>query len=43
MRARVKERLRYANLLNYTHWIEFETKLVLKVEDAVPIISAYLG
>jgi len=33
----------YANLLNYQQWIEFETKVVLKVEDAVPLIGAYLG
>ena len=33
----------YANLLNYTQWMEFETKVMLKVEDAVPIIGAYLG
>ena len=28
----------YRNLLNYTEWIEFDTKLVLRVEDAVPHI-----
>ena len=33
----------YANLLNYQQWMEFETKVVLKVEDAVPLIGAYLG
>jgi hypothetical protein len=33
----------YANLLNYQQWIEFETKTMLKVEDAVPLIGAYLG
>ena len=33
----------YANLLNYQQWIAFETKVMLKVEDAVPLIGAYLG
>ena len=33
----------YANLLNYGQWMEFETKVMLKVEDAVPLIGAYLG
>jgi hypothetical protein len=33
----------YANLLNYTQWMEFETKVMLKVEDAIPLIGAYLG
>jgi hypothetical protein len=33
----------YTNLLNYTQWIEFETKVMLKVEDAVPLILNYLG
>jgi len=33
----------YANLLNYQQWMEFETKVMLKVEDAVPLIGAYLG
>jgi hypothetical protein len=32
----------YANLLNYTQWMEFETKVMLKVEDAIPLIGAYL-
>jgi membrane protein YqaA with SNARE-associated domain len=33
----------YANLLNYGQWMEFDTKVMLKVEDAVPLIGAYLG
>jgi hypothetical protein len=33
----------YANLLNYQQWMEFETKVMLKVEDAIPLIGAYLG
>ena len=33
----------YANLLNYQQWIEFDSKVMLKVEDAVPLIGAYLG
>jgi hypothetical protein len=33
----------YANLLNYAQWIEFDTKVMLKVEDAVPLIGAYLS
>lgn len=28
----------YRNQLNYSQWIEFETKAVLPVEDAVPLI-----
>ena len=28
----------YRNLLNYTEWLEFDTKVVLRVEDAVPHI-----
>lgn len=28
----------YANLQNYTEWLEFETHPLLKVEDAVPIL-----
>ncbi len=28
----------YRNLLNYSEWLEFDTKVVLRVEDAVPHI-----
>ena len=33
----------YANILNYAQWITFETKTMLKVEDAVPLIGAFLA
>ena len=33
----------YANQLHYQQWMEFETKVMLKLEDAVPLIGAYLG
>ena len=33
----------YRNALNYAPWLSFETKTVLKVEDAVPQIADYLG
>jgi hypothetical protein len=33
----------YANLLNYQQWIDFESKVMLKIEDAIPLIGAYLG
>jgi uncharacterized protein DUF3303 len=28
----------YANIQNYTQWVEYDTKVVLKVEQAVPHI-----
>jgi hypothetical protein len=28
----------YRNILNYTQWVEFDTKVMLRVEDAVPLI-----
>jgi hypothetical protein len=28
----------YRNILNYTQWVEYETSLMLRVEDAVPQI-----
>jgi hypothetical protein len=28
----------YRNLLNYTQWIEFNTQVVLTVEEAVPLV-----
>lgn len=28
----------YRNILNYTQWAEYETSLMLRVEDAVPQI-----
>ena len=28
----------YRNIQNYTQWVEYDTKVVLKIEDAVPQI-----
>jgi hypothetical protein len=28
----------YRNILNHTPWVDFETKTMLRVEDAVPLI-----
>jgi hypothetical protein len=33
----------YRNILNYTQWVEYETTLVLKVEQAVPHIMDVLS
>lgn len=33
----------YANLQNYTEWVEYDTTPVLKVEQAVPHIMAALS
>jgi hypothetical protein len=33
----------YRNLQNYTEWVEYNTKVMLKVEEAVPIIIESLG
>lgn len=33
----------YANLQNYTQWVEYDTTPVLKVEQAVPHIMAALS
>jgi uncharacterized protein DUF3303 len=33
----------YANIQNYTQWVEYDTKVVLKVEQAVPHIMAALS
>jgi hypothetical protein len=33
----------YRNLLNYTQWIEYDTKVMLKVEQAVPHIMDVLS
>ncbi|HEY5188623.1 MAG TPA: DUF3303 family protein [Solirubrobacteraceae bacterium] len=33
----------YRNLLNYTQWIEYETSVVLKIEQAVPHIMDALS
>jgi len=33
----------YANLQNYTQWVEYETKGMRTVEQAVPLIMESLG
>ena len=33
----------YANLQNYTQWLEFETYPLLKIEEAVPILMERFG
>jgi hypothetical protein len=29
----------YRNILNYTQWVEYDTKVMLTVEQAVPLIA----
>jgi hypothetical protein len=33
----------YANLQNYTQWVEYDSKVMLTVEEAVPLIMEALG
>jgi uncharacterized protein DUF3303 len=33
----------YRNILNYTHWVEYDTQVMLTIEDAVPLISEALA
>ena len=33
----------YRNLQNYTQWVEYDTKVMLPVEEAVPLIMDALG
>jgi hypothetical protein len=33
----------YANIQNYTQWVEYDTKVMLTIEQAVPLIMAALG
>jgi hypothetical protein len=33
----------YRNILNYTEWVEYDTKVVLKIEQAVPHIMESLA
>jgi hypothetical protein len=33
----------YRNLLNYEPYIEFESKVMLRVEDAVPLLTDFLS
>ena len=33
----------YRNIQNYNEWVEYDTKVMLTVEDAVPLIVDALG
>jgi len=33
----------YRNLQNYTQWVEYDTKVMLTVEEAVPLLMDALG
>ena len=33
----------YANLAHYTQWVEYDSKVMLPVEEAVPLIVAALA
>ena len=33
----------YRNLVNYTQWVEYDTKVMLTVEQAVPLIMESLA
>ena len=33
----------YRNIQNYTQWVEYDTKVMLTVEEAVPLIMEALG
>jgi len=33
----------YRNVLNYTEWIEYDTKPYLTIEQAVPLIMDYIA
>jgi hypothetical protein len=33
----------YRNLLNYTEWVEYDTKVMLAIEEAVPLIADSLA
>jgi hypothetical protein len=33
----------YRNIQNYTEWVEYDSKVMLKVEDAVPLIMESLA
>ncbi len=33
----------YRNLQNYTQWVEYDTKAMLTVEEAVPLIMDAIG
>ena len=33
----------YRNIQNYTQWVEYDTKVMLTVDEAVPLIMEALG
>jgi hypothetical protein len=33
----------YRNIQNYTQWVEYDTRVMLTVEEAVPLIMEALG
>jgi hypothetical protein len=33
----------YRNILNYTQWVEYDTKTMLTIEEAVPLIADSLA
>ncbi|MGO9249231.1 MAG: DUF3303 domain-containing protein [Solirubrobacteraceae bacterium] len=33
----------YRNILNYTEWVEYDTKTMLTIEEAVPLIADSLA
>ena len=33
----------YRNLVNYTQWVEYNTKVMLKVEETVPLLMEALA
>ena len=33
----------YRNILNYTEWVEYDAKVMLTVEEAMPLIMEALG
>ena len=33
----------YRNILNYTRWVDYETKLMLSIEEALPLIADSLS
>jgi hypothetical protein len=33
----------YRNIANYTQWVEYDTQVMLTVEEAVPLLMESLG
>jgi hypothetical protein len=33
----------YRNILNYTQWVEYETSIMLSIEDALPSLAEVFG